>query len=253
MERRTALRAFAAAGLGSALAACRAAGDGGPRAARPGSDAPRTPVPSPSSSGTALPFRLDSGPSDRPQVALTFHGQGDAGTTADLLREVEAAGARVTVLAVGTWLQEQPESARRVLDGGHELGNHTMHHGDISGMGPEAAYAEIAQCAQRLVRLAGSPGRWFRPSQAKDCTSLVAEQARRAGYDHCLGYDLDSLDHTDPGPEAVARTVLDGVRPGSVVSLHLGHRGTVAAMPQILDGLAARALRPVTASELLAP
>nr|WP_244260069.1 polysaccharide deacetylase family protein [Kitasatospora cineracea] len=239
--------------MGATLAACGAPDGGGPRAARPGPDAPQTPASSPSPVGTALPFQLRSGPGDRPQVALTFHGQGSPDTTADLLRTVEAAGARITVLAVGTWLDEQPASARRVLDGGHELGNHTMRHGDIGAMGPEAAYAEIVQCAEQLIRLTGSPGRWFRPSQAKDCTPLVTEQARRAGYDHCLGYDLDSLDHTDPGPEAVARTVLDGVRPGSVVSLHLGHPGTVAAMPQILDGLAARALRPVTASELLAP
>ncbi|MFI1523824.1 polysaccharide deacetylase family protein [Kitasatospora cineracea] len=253
MERRTALRTFAATGLGAALAACRAPGDGGPRAERSGPDASRAPASSPAPGGTALSFQLRSGPGGRPQVALTFHGQGTPDTTADLLRTAEAAGARVTVLAVGTWLDEQPASARRVLDGGHELGNHTMHHDDISAMDPEAAYAEIARCADLLTRLTGSPGRWFRPSQAKDCTPLVAEQARRAGYHHCLGYDLDSLDHTDPGPEAVARTVLDGVRPGSVVSLHLGHPGTVAAMPQILDGLAARALRPVTASELLAP
>ncbi|KIQ64656.1 polysaccharide deacetylase [Kitasatospora griseola] len=253
MKRRAALRAFATAGLGATLAACRAQASGEHSAAEPFSDAPRTPASSPSADSTAPAFQLDSGPSDLPQVALTFHGQGSPATAADLLRAVEAAGARITVLAVGTWLDDQPASARRVLDGGHELGNHTMNHGEINAMDPASAYAEIARCAELLTRLTGSRGRWFRPSQAKDCTPLVAEQARRAGYDHCLGYDLDSLDHTDPGPKAVARTVLDGVRPGSVVSLHLGHPGTVAAMPQILDGLAARALRPVTASELLAP
>jgi peptidoglycan/xylan/chitin deacetylase (PgdA/CDA1 family) len=37
-----------------------------------------------------------------------------------------------------------------------------------------------------------------------------------------------------------------------VVSLHFGHPGTVTALPAILDGLRARALQPVTTSELLA-
>jgi len=41
------------------------------------------------------------------------------------------------------------------------------------------------------------------------------------------------------------------VRPGSIVSLHLGHPGTVAALPQILAGLASRELLPVTLSRLL--
>lgn len=41
-------------------------------------------------------------------------------------------------------------------------------------------------------------------------------------------------------------------RAGSVVSMHLGHPGTVAALPGILADLADRGLAPVTASELLA-
>jgi peptidoglycan/xylan/chitin deacetylase (PgdA/CDA1 family) len=65
-----------------------------------------------------------------------------------------------------------------------------------------------------------------------------------------LGYDLDSLDWTDPGAAAVRRN-LAAASAGSIVSLHLGHRGTVDAMPRILDDLARRGLRPVTALELL--
>ena len=48
--------------------------------------------------------------------------------------------------------------ARRVLDGGHELGNHTEHHGAIEAMSADAAYAEIQACADRLRKLTGSPG-----------------------------------------------------------------------------------------------
>jgi hypothetical protein len=48
------------------------------------------------------------------------------------------------------------------------------------------------------------------------------------------------------------RAVVDGqVRPGSVVSLHFGHPGTLAALPGILADLHRRGLRAVTTSELL--
>jgi len=198
-----------------------------------------------------LPFEISHGPRGNPAVALTFHGQGDPAIAKALLAEAARADAKVTVLAVGSWLDEQPEMARLILDGGHELGNHTQTHRSISTMDSDAAYQEITRCAQRLKQLTGSTGRWFRPSQAEDCTATVAAAARRAGYSHCLGYDLDSLDYTDPGPDAVTRTVLDAVRPGSVVSLHFGHSGTVAALPAILDGLHRRGLRAVTTSELL--
>jgi peptidoglycan/xylan/chitin deacetylase (PgdA/CDA1 family) len=62
---------------------------------------------------------------------------------------------------------------------------------------------------------------------------------------------VDSLDYTDPGASAVTRTVLSQARAGSVVSMHFGHSGTVAALPAILDGLRQRGLRAVTTSELL--
>jgi peptidoglycan/xylan/chitin deacetylase (PgdA/CDA1 family) len=170
-----------------------------------------------------------------------------------LLAEAERAGARVTVLAVGTWLGQYPRIAERILRGHHDLGNHTMHHLDITAMDASGAYAEIAGCAQRLRALTGSAGRWFRPSQTRYSTPLIEREARRAGYQACVSYDVDSLDYTDPGPDAIVSAVLGSARPGSIVSMHLGHSGTVTALPAILRGLASRGLRPVTLTDLLSP
>ncbi|MDG4859373.1 polysaccharide deacetylase family protein [Streptomyces sp. T-3] len=198
-----------------------------------------------------LPAQIEHGPRTGKRVALTFHGQGDPATARALLGQAEKAGARVTVLAVGRWLDEQPAMARRILDGGHELGNHTQHHIDINSLPSKEAYAEITGCADRLRRLTGSIGTWFRPSRAQGATPLVAELARRAGYPHVLSYDLDSLDFTSPGAPTVVRTVAGQIRPGSVVSLHFGYADTVAALPAVLEELDRRGLRAVTTTELL--
>ncbi|WP_243638977.1 polysaccharide deacetylase family protein [Streptacidiphilus pinicola] len=260
LDRRHLLRAATLGAAASVLSACgsgaRPANAGG---AGSGTDAlpshAATPVGRPAASATspaaALPFEIHSGPAGTDRVALTFHGQGDPAIAASLLGEAERAGAKVTVMAVGSWLDSYPAMARRILDGGHELGNHTQNHVAISGLAADAAYAEIERCAQRLKQLTGSIGTWFRPSQAQDCTAVVAAQARRAGYAHCLSYDVDSLDYTDPGAAAVTRNVLDQARAGSVVSMHFGRGGTVAALPGILDGLRQRGLSAVTTSELL--
>ncbi|MFF7153195.1 polysaccharide deacetylase family protein [Streptomyces sp. NPDC008139] len=198
-----------------------------------------------------LPDQIEHGPRDRARLALTFHGQGEPALATALLAEAEKAGARVTVLAVGAWLDTYPRLARRILDGGHELGNHTQTHGDIGAMDAAAATAEIEGCARRLTQLTGSRGRWFRPSQARMATPLVVSLAREAGYPHVLSYDVDPLDYTDPGAERVRAAVAAQARAGSVVSLHFGHSGTVAALPGILDDLHRRGLRAVTTSELL--
>jgi peptidoglycan/xylan/chitin deacetylase (PgdA/CDA1 family) len=251
VNRRNALAAAAAAAaVVFASAGCEAEPAGPASSAAPA----RTPAPPPTTPpptlGT-LPAQVTTGPTDRPSVALTFHGQGDPAVVNQLLTELASAGVTVTVLAVGSWLAAQPAMARRILDGGHELGNHTQNHLAIADMSPAKAFAEIDQCAQTLKRLTGSIGTWFRPSQTQFATPTIEAQAAKVGYRTCLSYDVDSLDYTDPGPDAIVRNTLGAVRNGSIVSLHFGHSGTISAMPALLDGLRGKGLRPVTMTELM--
>ncbi|WP_030990987.1 polysaccharide deacetylase family protein, partial [Streptomyces sp. NRRL WC-3744] len=197
------------------------------------------------------PAQITHGPRTRPQVALTFHGQGDPALARALLDTAEQRGARLTVLAVGTWLDQHPDLARRILDGGHDLGNHTQRHIGVNTLPEAEARREITDCAERLKRLTGSIGTWFRPSRAPAASPLVARLARAAGYPHVLSYDVDSLDYTRPGAAAVTREVLAGVRNGSVVSLHFGYPDTLTALPDVLTELDRRGLRAVTTTELL--
>ncbi|WP_329621067.1 polysaccharide deacetylase family protein [Streptomyces sp. NBC_01255] len=260
-DRRGALRAGATAALAGALAtACGTEPRPDPASRSPGATPGATPGAEPGTAPAAapaphrfpgLPAEIDHGPRDRPRVALTFHGQGDPALARTLLDQAEQAGARVTVLAVGSWLDEHPGMARRILDGGHDLGNHTQHHTDINAMTETEAHAEIEACATRLRRLTGSVGTWFRPSRTRQATPAVLRAAHRAGYPHTLSYDVDSLDFTSPGAAAIVRNVTDPVRPGSVVSLHFGYPDTAAALPFLLADLDRRGLRAVTTTELL--
>ncbi|MFD4660505.1 polysaccharide deacetylase family protein [Kitasatospora sp. NPDC058444] len=211
---------------------------------------PAPPVLPPLAPGT--PAEVAYGPRTGKNVALTFHGSGDPRLATALLEIAEQRGAKLTVMVVGSWLDQQPQMARRILDGGHELGNHTQNHLNISAMTPDQARAEIAQCAERLQRLTGSIGRWFRPSAAQYATPMVREQARAVGYEHVLSFDVDPRDYNDPSAADLQRRVLNSVRGGSVVALHMGHQCTVDALPGILDGLAKAGLAPVTASRLCA-
>ncbi|MGW6709342.1 polysaccharide deacetylase family protein [Streptomyces sp. NPDC054956] len=261
-DRRSALRAGAAAAAGALTAACGKDARTAPTASAPSAPPAKAAPDRAATRGKAAPaprrfagqpVEIGHGPRGRPDVALTFHGNGDPAIAKAVLAEAERAGARVTVLAIGAWLDAHPEMARRVLDGGHELGNHTQRHLAINTLPEAQAYAEITGCADRLKRLTGSIGTWFRPSQTQYATPLVRKLAQRAGYPHVLSYDVDSLDFTSPGAAAVIRTVIGTIQGGSVVSLHFGYADTVDAMPPLLEELARRELRAVTTTELLTP
>ena len=242
--------AVPAAAVGG-LAACGVAavpGAPGPApSAVPSSTPLPAPTPTPAAGGPA--HELVHATSGRPEVALTFHGAGDLGLARSVLTTLADRGAAVTVLAIGTWLAQNPDVAKLVTDHGHELGNHTWSHPTLTGMTTAAVRSEIERCRDRIAALTGGPGAFFRPSAAQHATPEVLRLAGAAGYATVLSYDIDSRDFTDPGAVAIRRAVTAATA-GSVVSMHLGHPGTLTALPGLLDDLAARGLTPVTASAL---
>jgi peptidoglycan/xylan/chitin deacetylase (PgdA/CDA1 family) len=264
----TSRRAFlaavaAAAAASSASSACSSPTDE-PRAAAGGtaSAAGGTPSQPPSPTAGPAPSRAEGtpttaqpdlvhGPRDRAAVALTFHGAGDARLARRVLALAAEAHAGLTILAVGTWLDATPALAREILDAGHDLGNHTWSHLPMRRLSRQEADREVSRAAVLIQRLTGSHGSWFRPSGTPRSTARIRSAAIASGYPRCLAYDVDPLDYTDPGSAAVTRRLLAQVREGSIVSLHLGHRGTVDALPDIFQGLTQRGLRPVTMTSLM--
>lgn len=251
LTRRALLGALAAAAASAACAPARHVASRPGRSAgspNPASGAPSNPPARRPQTGPAR--EIDAGNRAGSLVALTFHGQGDPALTTALLDEAERAGAHLTIFAIGSWLAANPSLAHRIAAGRHELANHTQHHLPMAQMGEATAYAEFAGCAEVLRKLTGTPGRWVRPSGTPHSTPALRAAAGRAGYRVCVGYDVDSLDYTDPGADVVRRRCATAMA-GSIVSLHLGHPGTITALPGVLADLHTKALRPVTLTALL--
>jgi peptidoglycan/xylan/chitin deacetylase (PgdA/CDA1 family) len=255
-------RQFLAGAAGAAAAVLAAAcSDGG------GSDAASTTTtspPPPTTTSTLPPTTTtlptgpaaftSRGPTDTSRVALTFHTSGDLDLAGQLLDLLDARGVPITAFIVGEWLDANPTWAVRITGAGHEIANHTYTHPTFGSLSPAAMADEITRCRDVLVRLAGAGGRYFRPSGTADGTTSPAETvlsaAGAAGYRTVLGFDVDPLDYQDPGAAAITQRVLASAAPGSVISLHFDHPGTLEALPAILDGLAARGLQPGTAAQL---
>ena len=185
-------------------------------------------------------------------VALTFHASGDVGLAQVLLDTLATHRTRVTIFGVGAWMAANPHLVARMLADGHEMANHTQTHPALGQVSKEVVASEISTCAEVLTRLTGGRSAWFRPSGIETPTKLILAEAGRAGYGTSVGYDVDTLDFQDPGTTQIVTNFRAGVTGGSIVSLHFGHRGTIDAVPALLDHLGGRGLRAVTVGELLA-
>jgi peptidoglycan/xylan/chitin deacetylase (PgdA/CDA1 family) len=201
------------------------------------------------------PTFVSSGPSTPQAVALTFHVNGDRTLASRLLDLLHERSVVITAFMVGAFIDANPDLVPTFLERGHELANHTYNHLTFASLSRDEMTSEVVRCRDALVRVTGSPARFFRTSGTSDGTTTPSVQemevAGAAGYRVVAGFDVDPADYSDPGATAVASRTASAVGAGSIVSLHFGHQGTIDALPVILDDLNRRGLRPVTLSQLL--
>jgi len=195
---------------------------------------------------------ISHGTRHRPQVALTFHGAGDVAIARELLAISKSTGTPITVMAVGSWLNENPLIGKEILVGGNEIGNHTLSHLTMTHLTLAQATKEISLGKAALKKATGSTKGYFRPSGTPKSNAIIRKAALANGYKNCITYDVDTLDYQDPSPAAIVSNCLKAARNGSIISLHFGHANTVKALPAIIAGLKKANLAPVTLSTLLA-
>jgi peptidoglycan/xylan/chitin deacetylase (PgdA/CDA1 family) len=194
---------------------------------------------------------ISHGPRSISKVALTFHGAGAPDYADPLLKLFKESGTKVSIFAVGSWLVSDPAIASRIISEGHDLGNHTMTHTQMKTISAKKVDAEIGQCAAELKKLIGNHGSWFRPSGTQFSTAIIRTAAVKYGYGQCISYDVDSKDYLNPSKSAVINNVMNNIKNGSIISMHLGHKVTLEALPTILTKLHSKGYAPVTLTELL--
>jgi peptidoglycan/xylan/chitin deacetylase (PgdA/CDA1 family) len=199
-----------------------------------------------------LTYRVDTG---QKVVALTFDdGPSDQGPSIEqALAELHVPA---TFFLIGSEMAKHPGVAERLVAPGDQLANHSYTHSRMVFVGPDFVASEIER-TDALIREAGYRGEIvFRPPYGKKLYELpryLAEHDRKTvTWD--VEPDSDSSDPASDDPDAIARTTLDQVRPGSIILLHpwnADHDADLAALPRIVDGLRTKGYRFVTVNELL--
>jgi peptidoglycan-N-acetylglucosamine deacetylase len=97
------------------------------------------------------------------EIALTFDDGPNDAVTPKLLEVLARHKVRATFFAIGDYVRQQPDLTRQVLAAGHILGNHTMHHPDLSIQSAARIRQELAGCNAALEDITGAPIQFFRP------------------------------------------------------------------------------------------
>jgi peptidoglycan/xylan/chitin deacetylase (PgdA/CDA1 family) len=140
---------------------------------------------------------------------------------------------------------------RRMVDEGHELGNHLM--SDEPSVRLPAGEFERQLLATHALLAPFGPVRWFRPGHGWYNRRML-DQLRAQGY-RCALASAYAFEFLVPSARYAARHILLNTRPGDVIVLHDGaadRARTVAALRHLLPALRRRGYRVTTLTELAA-
>ncbi|NEB05087.1 polysaccharide deacetylase family protein [Streptomyces sp. SID13726] len=178
-------------------------------------------------------------------VALTFDDGPSAAYTGTLLTYLAQYHARATFFTVGQNVAAHPELVRAEARAGHEVGNHSWSHPDLTKLGAEQVAYQLNRTSAAIKAATGTAPTLFRPPYG--AINSTVRQATRLSP---VLWTLDTEDWKYPNAAKVAASVVSKVERDDVVLMHDIHPTSVAAVPEILRTLSARGYHFVTVSHL---
>ena len=194
-------------------------------------------------------------------LALTFDDGPSSTYTPQILEILREKDVKATFFVVGANAALESSILRDIYNDGHDIGNHTFTHPNLSSIGTTQLDLELNATQRVLEAKLGIGTRLFRPPFNKDAEPATRDEARTLISAAALGYisiglQIDPLDWERPGTRAIVERTIEYAekQSGNIVLLHDagGDRGqTVEALPEIIDSLTAKGYRFVTLHELL--
>lgn len=201
------------------------------------------------------------GGKDRKKLALTFDDGPDAQFTPkilDILKQYQVPG---TFFIVGTNGDMNSTLLQRIVAEGHEIGNHTFTHPDVSAISPEQLTLELNATQRLFEGRLGLRSVLFRPPYGEDVEPVTPDQVKPLLASSDLGYftigmGIDPKDWHNPGVDDIVEETISQAddHEGNIILLHDGggdRSETVAALPHIIEQLQAKGYQFVTVSDLM--
>ena len=169
-------------------------------------------------------------------IYLTFDAGYENGFTAKILDTLKAHNVSAAFFLVGNYLEKNADLVRRMVDEGHIVGNHTMHHYDMSKLSDKEAFSkELTELETLFKEVTGKElPKYYRPPQgiySEDNLRMAQELGYKTVF-WSLAY-VDWLNDKQPTKEQAFSKLIPRVHNGAVVLLH----STSATNAEILDEL----------------
>jgi polysaccharide deacetylase family sporulation protein PdaB len=192
-------------------------------------------------------------------IAITFDDGPDPKYTPKILDILKEENVRATFFVVGAHVVKYPEVARRIVEEGHEIGNHTYSHRNLYRLSKEHIIEEIEKAHEAIMLVIGEETHLLRPPRGM-YDSNVVEISHSRRYTIVL-WSLSSQDWAEVSAGTVRRSILNNIQNGDILLFHdsgniVSYEGgdrhnTVVALPVIVRELKDMGYQFVTITEMM--
>lgn len=169
---------------------------------------------------------------------LTFDAGYENGCTAKILDTLKEKQVPAAFFLVGNYIRQSPDLVRRMVAEGHTVGNHTMHHYDMSRLSDKAAFSKELTDLEALYKetVGQELPKFYRPPQGIYSEENL-KMAQELGY-KTLFWSLAYVDWNNdaqPTREAAFAKLLPRTHNGAVVLLHSTSKTNAEILGELID------------------
>ena len=199
-----------------------------------------------------VPLTNDKTDSDidpaKPMLALTFD-DGPSGHTERLLDIFEKHGGKGTFFVVGNLIDSRKNTLIRIVNDGHEVGNHSWNHRQLTNLSSDEIKDQIMMTRAKIYDVTGIDCVIVRPPYGA-CNDDVKSVGKTLGVSF-INWSVDTLDWKTKDAKAVHDEIMKNASDGAIILCHDLHKTTVDAMETVIPELIAQGYQLVTVSQLM--
>lgn len=188
---------------------------------------------------------------DEPKISISFDAAWGNDDTSKILEVLKKHQVHATFFMTGGWVESYPDDVKAILADGHDLGNHSENHKNMSQLSEEEIQSELMTVHNKVKELTGYDMFLFRPPYG-DYDNEVIQTVKGCNY-YPIQWSIDSLDWKNYGVEDIINRVCnsDKLQGGAIILCHNGAKYTAEALDQLLTGLEEKGFQLVPISELI--
>jgi peptidoglycan/xylan/chitin deacetylase (PgdA/CDA1 family) len=180
---------------------------------------------------------VSRGPTDRPEVALTFDVAYDTAYTSAFLDVLKQYQVAATIFVTGEWADANPALLIRMASEGHLVANHSYSHPDFTTISDAAIAGQLAQAEAAIsARTNRSTKPYFRPPYGAQ-NDRVNQVLGNEGFRYDVLWTVDSLGWRGLSFPEVVKRCLDRAAPGVIYMFHLSVKADLDGLPWIIQWL----------------